>query len=67
MQKEHFWIQNFDKNAIYPTTQQFISVNQKHFNQIQVVTNETTNITCKLKFTVITAFKISIHYTKGVI
>lgn len=26
-------------------------------NQIQAVTNETTNITCKLKSTVITAFK----------
>lgn len=36
---------------------QFISINQKHFNQIQVVTNEITIITCKLKFTAITAFK----------
>lgn len=36
---------------------QFISINWEYFNQIQVVTNEITNITCKLKFTVITAFK----------
>lgn len=49
-----FWKEK--KSLLYLTTQ-FISINQKHFNQIQVVTNEIINITCKLKFTVITEFK----------